>query len=89
MSDNASIAGADSDIAGVVETSSGRGLKCRYCANWSASKCPWSLFGTPLAMWGEKLPWARGKPAKPVGSLCKPCAVVSELNQYRILISDF
>ena len=82
MSENASAAGVESEVAAAVAepASSVKGLKCRYCANWSTSKCPWNLYGTTLAMWNTNLPWAKGKPSKPVGSLCKPCAVVTELN---------
>ena len=51
--------------------------KCRYCGAWSTSPCPWDLRGTCLAAWHPDIPWGRGKQGAAVGSICKPCQVVT------------
>ena len=54
--------------------------KCRYCGTWSNSPCPWNLMGTPLASWHPDVPWGRGKQGAVVGSICKPCVIVSRFS---------
>ena len=53
--------------------------KCRYCSAWSSEPSPWPLQGTPLASWAPNIPWGRGKQSAPIGSICKPCVIVTEL----------
>lgn len=53
--------------------------KCKYCRCWSTELCKWNLSNTVLASWIVLLPWARGAVTKPIGDLCKICAIVSWL----------
>lgn len=57
----------------------GKCRKCRYCGSWSTQQSPWQLEGTPLSAWAPNVPWGRGKKDAPVGSICKPCVIVSQL----------
>lgn len=53
-----------------------RARKCKFCLQWSTSRCPWPVDDSVLSAWKGLLPWARGTLQKPVGEHCKLCVIV-------------